>query len=84
MFGVPMATLLAVFIIIMVVSKRTQRGLDPALRDEIRQLREESEALRQESMAHEQAISELAERLDFAERMLAQVRDHRSLPPSEP
>lgn len=81
MFGIPLVMLLAVFIIVMAVTKRTQRGLDPALRDEIRQLREETEALRQESLAQEQAITELAERLDFTERMLAQVREKRSLPP---
>jgi regulator of replication initiation timing len=47
-----------------------------ALRDEVAELRDESHALRRE-------LTEAHERLDFAERMLAQARTKGALPAGE-
>ncbi len=52
------------------------RGGDPAVMDELAQLRERVAELEQGD-AH---LAELAERLDFAERLLAQRNDYSQLP----
>ena len=56
------------------------RGADPALRAELEQLRDQVAEL--EPMGDR--VHELEERLEFAERLLAQRRDQELLPKAEP
>ncbi len=82
--AIPAIAIFAVLMVLILQRNRRPYGAPPGLAETVRDLQEENETLRQESLAHEQAIGELAERLDFAERMLAQVREARALPPADP
>ncbi|HEY2824294.1 MAG TPA: hypothetical protein VGI83_02000 [Gemmatimonadales bacterium] len=44
--------------------------------------REGNDEVREELTALRQTVSDMQERLDFTERMLAQVREKRELPPA--
>lgn len=67
------------------VARRIAGGApDAGTRREIDELREEVERLRDEvesSHAKLGEVDDIQNRLDFAERMLAQVRDRNALPP---
>ncbi len=52
-------------------------GADTELQDRVAQLEQEMDGVRGQ-------LSETQERLDFAERMLTQVRDAQKLPPGSP
>jgi chromosome segregation ATPase len=63
---------------------RRSRGVAPDLsgvRESIRDLQGQIEAAHTELAQQRGQVAELAERLDFAERRLIQIRDARSLPP---
>ena len=63
---------------------RRSRGVAPDLsgvRESIRDLQGQLEAAHAELAQQREQVVELAERLDFAERRLIQIRDARSLPP---
>jgi len=83
MMSIAALAMFAVLIVMIAQRNRRAYGAPPGLAESIRDLQEENEALRQEALAHEQAIAELAERLDFTERMLAQIRETRALPPPD-
>ena len=52
------------------------------MREGLRELREEVALLHRQIEAQHAAHAELAERLDFAERTLVQVKESRTLPPT--
>ena len=75
-FGTGMVGLIAFSPIGRAIAERLKRGGPPAPPSE------EVEDLRDQVATLQQQVSELAERQDFAERMLAQVRRDKALPGS--
>ena len=69
------------FMFWMFTSRRRAGAADPQLPGDVRQLQDEVAMLRGEIEQQRSQLSELAERMDFSERALAQVREGKALPP---